>query len=107
MNKSIIFGSLVIGACVVASPFIYDSVKTTKREEQREKIAVQIEITDVTALENAANLYKKSKGKCPSKASEMVGVTIKREPKDRLGLEYETAGDCQFKSFKGITSSSL
>ncbi|EGQ8546026.1 hypothetical protein GOZ70_23000 [Vibrio parahaemolyticus] len=107
MNKSIIFGSLVVGACVVASPFIYDSVKTAKREEQREKIAVQMEITDVTALESAANLYKESKGKCPSKASDMVGVTIKREPKDRLGLEYETVGDCEFKSFKGITSSSL
>ncbi len=47
----------MIGACVVASPFIYDSVKTAKREERREKIAEQIEITDVTALERAANIY--------------------------------------------------
>lgn len=97
----------MIGVSVVASPFIYDSVKTTQREEQREKMAVQMEITDVTALENAANLYKESKGKCPKKASEMVGITIKREPKDRLGFEYETAGDCKFKSFKGITSSNI
>ncbi|MCG3745236.1 hypothetical protein EXA18_17640 [Vibrio cincinnatiensis] len=107
MNKSIIVGSLVIGACVVASPFIYDSVKPAQREEQREKISVQMEITDVIALERAANLYKESQGKCPSKASEMVGVIIKREPKDRLGLEYKTTGDCQFESFNGITASSL
>ena len=97
----------MIDACVVASLFIYDSVKTAQREEQREKIAVKMEITDVITLENAANLYKESKGKCPSKASEMVGVTIKREPKDGLGLEYETAGYCKFKSFKGIATSSL
>lgn len=107
MNKSIIFGSLVIGACVVSSPFIYDSVKTAQREDRQEKIAVQKEIIEVEALKDAANLYKESHGKCPIKASEMVGITIKKEPKDRFGFEYKTKGDCQFESFKGITSTSL
>lgn len=107
MNKSIIIGSLVIGASIVASPFIYNSVKNAQRVEKKQKMDVQLEITDVIGLDKAANLYKKAKGKCPLKASDMVGVTIKREPKDRLGLEYETKGDCRFKSYKGITSDSI
>ncbi|HIF9162572.1 TPA: hypothetical protein ACX6PK_003444 [Photobacterium damselae] len=107
MNKSVIVSSLVIGTCIVATPFIYDSVKTAQREDRQEKIAVQKEIIEATALKDAAKIYKETHGKCPSKASEMVGITIKTEPKDRFGLEYKTEGDCQFESLKGITSSNL
>jgi len=105
MNKSIVFGALIIGVSVVASPFIFDYIKQAERKEKFEKMAIQKEISDVIAVANAANIYKERTDRCPQSASELVGVTIKREPKDRLGLAYKTNGDCIFKSFKGISSS--
>ncbi|HHG3356824.1 MULTISPECIES: hypothetical protein [Vibrio harveyi group] len=107
MNKSIVFSAVIIGISIVASPFIYDVVKSAQRKEKQEKIAVQREIADVIGLEHAADLYKKAKGNCPHRVSDMVGVIIKREPKDRFGLEYETKGDCKFRSLEGITASSI
>ncbi|HAS6969105.1 TPA: hypothetical protein I7284_07400 [Vibrio parahaemolyticus] len=107
MNKSIVFSAVIIGISIVASPFIYDVVKSAQRKEQQEKIAVQREIADVIGLEHATDLYKKAKGDCPHHVSDMVGVIIKREPKDRFGLEYETKGDCKFSSLEGITANSV
>lgn len=104
MNKSIVFGALIIGVSVIVSPFIFDNIKQSNREKNIEKMSIQKEIADVIAFEKAANLYKDSTGSCPKNASELVGVTIKNEPKDSLGRPYETNGDCVFNSFKGISS---
>ncbi|MDO6708299.1 hypothetical protein [Photobacterium sp. 1_MG-2023] len=49
-------------------------------------MAVQKEITDVIALEQTAKFYKDKKGRCPSSVSALVGIAIKREPEDRVGL---------------------
>ncbi|WP_407531210.1 hypothetical protein [Vibrio parahaemolyticus] len=107
MNKSIIIGSLVIGASVIASPFIYDQVKQFHRKEQQQDLAKHREIADVVGLEDFAEEYKKIKGQCPKRASDMVGVVIRKEPKDRYGIEFNTKGDCKFTSSEGITSESL
>ncbi|WP_434928306.1 hypothetical protein [Shewanella sp. HL-SH2] len=106
MNKSIVFGALIIGASVVASPFVIDHIKQADHKEKQDEMAVQLEIAHVIALDNAAILYKDKIGKCPRSTLDLVGVAIKLEPKDRLGLAYETDGNCTFKSFKGITSTS-
>ncbi|WP_372378569.1 hypothetical protein ACBZ91_06795 [Vibrio natriegens] len=107
MNKSIIIGSLVIGASVIASPFIYDQVKQFHMKEQQQDLAKHREIADVVGLEDFAEEYKKIKGQCPKRASDMVGVVIRKEPKDRYGIEFNTKGDCKFTSSEGITSESL
>jgi len=107
MNKSIIIGSLVIGASVIASPFIYDQVKQFHWKEQQQDLAKHREIADVVGLEDFAEEYKKIKGQCPKRASDMVGVVIRKEPKDRYGIEFNTKGDCKFTSSEGITSESL
>ncbi|EJE4180201.1 hypothetical protein R7127_13490 [Vibrio sp. 1159] len=107
MNKSIIIGSLVIGVSVIASPFIYDQVKQSQMRKQQQELSKQREIADVVGLENFAEEYKKIKGQCPKRASDMVGVVIRKEPKDRYGIEFDTTGDCKFTSLEGITSESL
>ncbi|WP_165311010.1 hypothetical protein [Vibrio ziniensis] len=106
MNKSIIVGALIIGASVIASPFIYNSLKQAQLQKEQLIIAEGKEHADTNALEHYAQEYKKIKGHCPSKASEMVTVVIRKEPKDRYGIEYETKGDCKFHSLEGITSES-
>jgi hypothetical protein len=104
MNKSVVLGALIIGTAILLSPFVFDYVKQAEQKEKQEKIAIQIEISDVTALDNAAEIYKEQTGNCPISVSDLIGVTINRVPKDRLGLDYKTEGDCKFKSFNGITS---
>ena len=107
MNKSIMFGALLIGFSVIASPFIYDHVKQSQKEIEKSKWDKDLEITNITALENFADEYKEIKGPCPKRASDMVGVVIRKEPKDRYGIEFDTTGDCKFTSLEGITSESL
>jgi hypothetical protein len=104
MNKSVVFGAIIIGAAIVASPFIFDTVKNKQRKDKEVKMNIQLEIVDVLGFYKAAILYKKDMGECPKKASELVGVYIKREPKDRFGITYKTKGDCEFNSSSDISS---
>ncbi|MDF4372584.1 hypothetical protein P3381_25040 [Vibrio parahaemolyticus] len=106
MSKSILIGSLVIGAAVLASPFIFDKVKTEQLKAERQETAKQTEIADVIGLGNAADIYLLETGKCPEKGEDLLGKVIKRLPRDRYGLDYITNGDCKFESTSGLNSES-
>ncbi len=103
MNKSVLVGAIFIGVCVVASPFVFDSVKNKQREEKQLRVDVELELVDINGLNKAALLYKKNNGVCPKKASDMIDISIRKEPKDRIGIPYETKGNCEFTSSRGIS----
>ena len=101
------WGTVFIAASIIASPFIYDAVKSYQREvrqEKRAQVAHIKEFNDITAIEIAANYYKKENGHCPMNTREMVGIALTREIRDRRGLTYRTSGNCKFQSSSGITA---
>ncbi len=103
MNKSVLISGIFIGACVVASPFIFDAVKKEQYKDKKMNMDIQLEIADVIALNKAAIVYKDKKGECPKEVKDMIGFSISREGKDRNGISYKTEGNCLFSSASGIS----